>query len=347
MKRLPTSDTDHSIARRIIEASAAVQRLLAIVTTAMLALTSFAHSGTAQTFPNRPIRIVIGYPPGGGIDFTGRLIADRLSKAYGQPVVVENKAGAGGQIGADAVSKARADGYTLLFTVGSDLVWMKFLTKRKTVDPLQELTPIATALASISGIAVTATSPYATLKDLVDAAHESPGKLTYGTAGIQTVYYLYGEMLKQNGVNMTHVPYTGTPPIVTALLANEIDAGMLTVALAMPQVKDGKMRLLGIFDPTRYPGAPDVPAIRETLPAFNAPVSWFGFFAPPGLPEDLAERLNRDIAAAVQSPDVEAKILSQYQRPMITPLAEMRPFIRETTDIFRKLIETAKIQPLD
>ena len=319
------------------------------VAASTVALTVVAPMGAghAQAFPDKPIRVVIGYPPGGGIDFTGRLIADHLSRALGQPVIVENRPGAGGQIGADAVSKARADGSTLLFTVGSDLVWMKYMTKRKTVDPLKELTPIATAVASVSCLAVDAGSPYKTLKDLVEFGQKNPGKLTYGTAGVQTVYYLYGEMLKQNGLSMTHVPYTGTPPIVPALLGHEIDVGALTLAIARPLAAGGKLRLLGVFDPTRYPGTPDVPAIKEVLPGFNAPVSWFGFFAPPGLPQKIAERLNLDVAKAVQSPDVEQKIAVQSQRPMITPYSQMRPLLEQTTEIFHNLIVAAKIQPLD
>lgn len=324
-----------------------MRRGIAIVVTALLTVAVLSSGGQAQTFPDKPIRVVIGYPPGGGIDATGRLIADRLSHQLGQPVIVENRPGAGGQIGADAVSKARPDGYTLLFTVGSDLTWVKFMTRRKTVDPLTELTPVATAVASVSGLAVDAKSPYKTLRDLVEAAKKSPGKLTYGTAGIQTVYYLYGEMLKQNGMTLTHVPYTGTPPIVPALLGHEIDVGALTLAIARPLARDGKLRLLGVFDPTRYAATPDVPAIKEVLPGFNAPVSWFGFFAPPGLPGQLGERLNADIAKAVQSPDIGQKIAAQSQRPMITPYAEMRPLIAKTTEIFHSLIETAHIKPLD
>lgn len=324
-----------------------MRRILVSVVLALLATVAASVAGRAQTFPDKPIRLVIGYPPGGGIDFTGRLIADRLSRELGQPVVVENRAGAGGQIGADAVSKARADGYTLLFTVGSDLTWTRFMTRRKTIDPLTELTPIATAVASVSGLAVDAGSPYKTLRDLVDAARRNPGKLTYGTAGIQTVYYLYGEMLKQNGVSMTHVPYTGTPPIVPALLAHEIDVGALTLAIARPLADGGKLRLLGVFDPTRFPATPDVPAIKEVLPGFNAPVSWFGFFAPPDLPPAVAERLNADVAKAVQSPDIEQKIAAQSQRPMITPYDQMRPLLQQTTEIFHTLIVAAKIQPLD
>jgi tripartite-type tricarboxylate transporter receptor subunit TctC len=314
---------------------------------ALLALTGLTAAGHAQQFPTKPVRLVIGYPPGGGIDFTGRLIADRLSQQLGQPVVVDNKPGAGGQIGADTVAKSRPDGHTLLFAVGSDLTWIQFMTRRKTVDPLSELTPIATAVASVSCMAVNVASPYRTLKDLAAFAGQNPAKLTYGTSGVQTAYYLYGEMLKQNGLNMTHVPYTGTPQILTALLGGEIDVGMVTVAIAKPAAEDGKIRMLGIFDPVRFPGTPDVPAIKEVLPGFNAPVSWFGFFGPAGLPGAIGERLNAEIANAVRSPEIAGKIAAQSQRPMITPYPRMRPFVAETMETFRTLFQTANIQPLD
>lgn len=324
-----------------------MRRVLVTVISGLLAAAASQGASHAQTYPDKSIRLVIGYPPGGGIDFTGRLIADRMSHELAQPVVVENHPGAGGQIGAEMVSKARADGYTLLFTVGSDLVWMKYMTKRQTVDPLRELTPIATAVASVSCIAVSADSPYGTLKDLVDFGQRNPGKLTYGTAGVQTVYYLYGEMLKQKGLPMTQVPYTGTPPIVPALLGHEINVGALTLAIALPLARDRKLRLLGVFDPTRYPEAPDIPAIKEVLPGFNAPISWFGFFGPPGLPQSIAERLNAEVAKAVQSPDIAKKISAQSQRPMVTSFKQLRPLIQDTTEIFHSLIQTAKIQPLD
>jgi len=186
--------------------------VIRIVTTSMLALIAILASpkaGNAQDYPSKPIRIVVGYPPGAGIDFTARLFADWLKAALGQPVLVENRAGAGGELAGDYVSRAEPDGYTLMYAVGSDLVWTKFLTRRATIDSLKDLTPIATVISSVNCVAVNSALPIKSFRELVEFTKANPGKLTYGTSGIQSYYYLIGEALRQQGVDMLHVPYKG------------------------------------------------------------------------------------------------------------------------------------------
>jgi tripartite-type tricarboxylate transporter receptor subunit TctC len=223
----------------------------------------------------------------------------------------------------------------------------KFLTRKPTLDPAKDLTPLATTIASVSIVLVNADHPAKNLAQLVDMAKRNPGKLTYGTPGVQSYYYLIGELFRQNGVDMLHVPYKGTAPIVTAVAANEVDIGLVTFAVAQPLLTAGKARALGVLEPRRFAGQPDVPSVSETLPGFRAPLSWFGFFGPPGVPPTVVERLNAEINKALETPDVRGKIAAQSFNILMMKPEQMRPFIAETADLFAKIIKTANIQPYD
>ena len=313
----------------------------------LAALTAAPAPATAQEFPAKPIRIIVGYPPGAGLDFTARLFAEWLKTTLGQPAIVENQVGAGGKIAAEYVSHAPPDGYTLLYGVGSDLVWTRFLTKRHAIDPLTDLTPIASVISSVNCVAVNAGHPLRSFKQLIEFTRQNPGKLTYGTAGIQSYYYLIGEALRQGGLDMLHVPYKGTAPLVPALLGREIDLALTTVNSVAPQVAAGSIRILAVMQPQRYAQLPDIPAIKELLPAFNAPLSWFGFFGPPGMPAPVIEKLNAAIGAALQSAQVRDKITGLDLNVFATPANELRPLILELTAAFEQLIRTANIKPID
>jgi len=301
----------------------------------------------AQDYPAQPIRIIVGYPPGAGIDFTARLFADWLKTAFDKPVVVENRPGASGQLAAEFVSHAPADGYTLVYAVGSDFTWTKFLTDQPSIDPLKDLTPVATAISSVNCIAVNAASPIKTLQDLIAFTKQNPGKLTYGTAGVQSYYYLIGQALKQQGVDMLHVPYKGTPPVVSALLSREIDVGLTTLASVVPHIASGNVRVLAVLEPNRYPGVPDVPAVSEVLPKFHAPLSWFGFFGPPGLPQPIADKLHSEIGKALANSEIQDKIKGLNLTPFPTQSGEIRPLIVESTETFAKFIKSMNIKPAD
>jgi tripartite-type tricarboxylate transporter receptor subunit TctC len=324
-----------------------VIRILATSMLALIAILASPEASKAQDYPSKPIRIVVGYPPGAGIDFTARLFADWLKAALGQPVLVENRAGAGGELAADYVSRAEPDGYTLMYAVGSDLVWTKFLTRRATIDPLKDLTPIATVISSVNCVAVDAALPIKSFRELVEFAKANPGKLTYGTSGIQSYYYLIGEALRQQGVDMLHVPYKGNAPVVSALLSREIDVALTTLASVAPHVESGTVRVLAVMEPKRYPSAPDVPAISEVLPAFRAPLSWFGFFGPPGMPEPVVERLHAEIGKALTATEIRDKIKSLNLNLFATARSEVRPLILESTERFGRLIKSMNIKPID
>ncbi len=322
-------------------------RLVTIQALAAIALMTSPVTTQAQDYPSQPIRIIVGYPPGAGIDFTARLFADWLKTAFNRPVLVENRPGASGQLAAEYVSHAEPDGYTLVYAVGSDYTWTKFLSDQRTIDPLKDLTPVATAISSVNCIAVNAASPIKTLQDLVEFTKQNPGKLTYGTAGVQSYYFLIGQALKQQGVDMLHVPYKGTPPVVSALLSREIDVGLTTLASVAPHVANGNVRVLAVMEPKRYPGAPDIPAVSEVLPKFHAPLSWFGFFGPPGMPERITEKLHAEINKSLNDSEIQGKIKDLNLTPFPTQSGEIRPLILESTDTFAQFIKSMNIKPAD
>jgi tripartite-type tricarboxylate transporter receptor subunit TctC len=322
-------------------------RRVTIQVLAAIALLTAPVVTKAQDYPSQPIRIIVGYPPGAGIDFTARLFGDWLKTAFDKPVIVENRPGASGQLAAEFVSHAQPDGYTLVYAVGSDYTWTKFLTDQPSIDPLKDLTPIATAISSVNCIAVNAASPIKTMKDLVEFTKQNPGKLTYGTAGVQSYYFLIGQALKQQGVDMLHVPYKGTPPVVSALLSREIDVGLTTLASVAPHIANGNVRVLAVMEPNRYPGAPEIPTVSETLPKFHAPVSWFGFFGPPGLPQPIVDKLHSEIGKALADKDIQDKIKGLNLNPFPTQSGEIRPLILESTDTFAQFIKSMNIKPAD
>ena len=322
-----------------------MSRAGAVVALALFAIAS--PSAWAQEFPSRPIHIVVGYPPGAGVDFTARLFADWLQTTFGQPAIVENRAGAGGEIAADYVSHAEPDGYTLFYAVGSDLEWTKFLSKKPVVDPLKDLTPIATVISSVNCVAVNTASPFKTFNELAAFTRQNPGKLTYGTAGTLSYYYLMGQALKQQGVGMLHVPYKGNAPVLTALLGREVDVALTTFGSIKPYVASGKLRILAVMEPKRFAGAADIPTIAETLPEFRAPLSWFGFFGPAGVPRPVVEKLNAEIAKALRSPRIAEKIRNLDLNIFPTDIDGIGPLIAESTETFDHLITSMHIKAAD
>ena len=217
--------------------------LSSILLSALLTLASFSMAG-AEDYPTKPVRIVVGFPPGAGVDFTARVLAEHLQATLKQSFVVENRPGVGGNLAAEYVSHSEPDGYTLLYGVSSSMVWTKYLTKHG-IDPSKDLTPIATAVLSVNSVAVNrqrSTNPINSFADLVKFTKDHPGKLAYGTSGVQSYYYIIGETLRHLGVDMLHVPYKGNAPVVSALLAKEIDVALVNLGSVAPNAGDGSLR---------------------------------------------------------------------------------------------------------
>jgi tripartite-type tricarboxylate transporter receptor subunit TctC len=268
-----------------------------------LCATFFTAIAAAQAFPSKPIRVVVPFPPG-GIDTPMRLIGARMQQELGQPVIVDNRAGANGVIGSEYVARSAPDGYTLLWGTSSTLVTAVFLQKNLPFDPVKDFTPLTIVYAGVEALGVPASSPFRSLRDLVDYARRNPGKLSYSSSGIGSAYHLDGELLKlAAGIDMLHIPMKGTGPSLQELVAGRVDVAVLGWANGRPTVEAGKLRVIALIDAKRYEKLPDVPTVAEILPGFIKAPSWIGMVGPAGLPRPVQDRLHRAIVNASRSPE--------------------------------------------
>jgi tripartite-type tricarboxylate transporter receptor subunit TctC len=262
----------------------------------------------AQTFPSRPIRVVVPFPAG-GTDVTARIITTKMAQYLGQPLVVENRAGANGNIGSDYVAKSAPDGYTLLVTTSSTMVAGFLLTKNVPFDPARDFTPIGNMYEAVQTLSVAARVPASNLRELIDYAKKNPGKLNFGSIGTGSAYHLNGEIFKRAaGIDIVHVPYKGTAPMTVALLAGEVDMALPSLSNLGGNLNTGKVKVLAMLDPRRHPRVPDVPPIQETLPNFHKAANWIAMFGPANLPQPVAARLSAELQKALAAPDVKASI---------------------------------------
>ena len=265
-------------------------------------LLAAAPQAFAQAWPDKPIRLIVNFGTGGAPDLVARLYAPRLSEALGQPVVVENRAGAGGNIGVEAVVRSAHDGYTLLSSASSSFVIGPHIYTKLAFDPVKDIVPVAAAALTPMYLVVRPGLPAATVAELVAHARANPGKLNYGSAGAGTLPHAAAEMLLRTaGIRATHVPYKGSGAALAALLGDQVDF-VFDPGVAIPQVKAGKARLLAVGSAARSPGFPDTPTLREAGADMTA-VSVVGLFAPAGTPAEIVARLNRELARIMQAPE--------------------------------------------
>jgi tripartite-type tricarboxylate transporter receptor subunit TctC len=271
-----------------------------------LALLALVGVAQAQTYPSRPIRSIMTVA--GGADIIARLVAQGLTTALGQPVVVESLSGAGGAIGADAVSRAAPDGYTIMLASASTLVMNRFLSKSARLDPLRDFTPITKAFETVAVVIANPSLPAASIRELIEYAKRNPGKLSYGTSGVGTTHHLSGESIRLlTGIDWVHVPYKGGPPVITDLIGGEIQVGFSILATAAPFIASGKVKVLAVNGAKRYHVIPDVPTVSEQLPGYEPPSTWGGYFGPAGMPRAIVNRLHDEIVRVLSSPEVRAK----------------------------------------
>jgi tripartite-type tricarboxylate transporter receptor subunit TctC len=269
---------------------------------------AFAGSLHAQTFPSKPIRLVAPYPPG-GIDNYARAIAPRVSELLGQPLVIDNRAGANGFIGSRHVADSPPDGYTLLFVTASTPVIGTVLTKNAPYDPVKDFTPIINLLDGQSVVIVHPGVPVNSLRDLIDFAKKNPGKLSFSSSGMGSSFHLNGESIKMaTGVDILHVPYKGSAPALTDVVAGRIDIGLPSYQNAKSHIDQGKAKLLAVIDSKRNPALPDVPAVGEVIPGFRKAPGWTAIFGPAGMPRPIVDRLNSVFAKAVSEPEMRKLI---------------------------------------
>jgi tripartite-type tricarboxylate transporter receptor subunit TctC len=278
-------------------------------------------------YPDRPIQIIVPYPPGGGTDILARILADKLQTRLNQPVVVENRPGASGNVGSEAVFRAKPDGYTLLFSAQPPLVANESLYTKLNFDP-DALTSVSVAAAANIVLLVNAKIPADTLQQFIDYARANPGKLNYASQGIGSSGHLTGELFSlMAGVKMTHVPYAGTNPAVTDLIAGHVDLMFGEMVTGGPYLPDGRLKLLGLGGDKRFAAYPDVPTISEALPGFYAKV-WQGMVAPPGTPAAITGKLSAAVNDVLQMPDVTERLDKWYMTPVGGTPQDMDRFLK-------------------
>jgi tripartite-type tricarboxylate transporter receptor subunit TctC len=319
-----------------------IQNIAIAVVGVMTALSS--HMAWAQNYPAKPVTLVIPFPPGGGTDTGGRILAEQLSKKWGQPVVVENKGGAAGQIGADLVAKAKPDGYTLLLgNIGTQAINPSLYPKMP-YDPDTAFAPISLVAELPLAMMVNPSVPAKTANEFIALAKSKPGQFSYSSAGPGGAPHLAAEMFKdQTGTFILHVPYRGGGPAIADLLAGHVQLSFMTVLEASGHIKAGKLRALAVTGDKRVSALPDVPALNEqVLPGFNA-ISWLGLLAPAGTPPALVEKISSDVRAIMAEDAVKARFINLGGVPNANTPAEFVKMIADDRQRYAKIIRSKKI----
>jgi tripartite-type tricarboxylate transporter receptor subunit TctC len=269
-----------------------------------------AFSVNAQTYPNKPIRIIIPFPPGNTTDIMSRLIAPKMSERLGQQVIVENRPGASGMLGLDYVAKSPGDGYTIACVQGGNMVVLPHTSKNIPYHPLKDFLPIAVSTTNYLAIVANPNAPFKSIGEMVSWAKANPGRLTVATNGEGGFPHLAFEHLRTTaGIQYTHVPYKGSAAIATDIIGGQVQAGIDGITGMTPHIKSGRLRLLAVTHKTRVALWPDTPAAAEDVPGYESG-GWFGYAAPAGTPRDIVLRLNEEINRAIRQPEVSDKLVS-------------------------------------
>lgn len=314
------------------------------IAVALFATIAALPAALAQTYPNRTIRLVVPSSPGGGTDITGRIVAHKLTEQLGQQVVVDNRAGAGTIIGNEIVAKAAPDGYTLLMGL-STLAINPSMYAKLPYDALKDFAPVSLAVLSPNILTVHPSVPTKTVKEFIALAKARPGSITYGSAGLGTSPHLSGELLKVLAkIDIVHVPYKGSGQSVIGLLAGEIGANFPSVPTAIPHIKAGKLRGLGVTTAKRTQALPEVPSIAEAgVPGYEA-TQWFGVLAPAGTPRAIIDRLHQEMVKLLRAPDVRERLIADGTEPVGNTPEEFAAYIKSETDKWTKVIKAAGIK---
>jgi tripartite-type tricarboxylate transporter receptor subunit TctC len=306
----------------------------------LIALLAWPVLALAQeAYPSRPVKFILPFPPGGGTDILGRLIAEKLSGQLGQPVVTENRGGAGGNVGAEAAARSAPDGYTIVLVAPSLAISPTLYTKLN-YDPVKDLTPIS-LVAVAPNVIVTQPSMPPTLQEFIAAVKAKPGVYNFGSGGAGTSNHLAGELFNLvAGVKMTHIPYKGVNLAMQDVLAGSIHFVVIGAAAAAPHIKAGKLRALAVISKERLPALPDVPTVAEAgLPNFEV-TTWYGILAPTGTPRPIIARLNSELVKAMHSPDVKDRLAKQGTEPRTSTPEEFAAYITQEVakwgDVIRK-----------
>jgi tripartite-type tricarboxylate transporter receptor subunit TctC len=321
-----------------------MKRRAAGLAMAILALSLPAMGLAQQGYPDKPIKLIVPYPPGASTDALGRLVAQKVSTALGQPVVVDNRSGASGNIGTEAVARAAPDGY--IFGLGTDATHATnaHLVANPPFQPLRDFTPLALAAMNPVVLVVHPSVPANNLKELIAYVRANPGKSGYGSSGTGSPHHLAGELLKQRtGVPFVHVPYRGGGPALTDAIGGQIPMLFASVITVLPHVKEGRLKAIAVTSGTRYEGLPDVPTMAETIEGFEM-LSWLAFFGPAKMPEPVARRLSGEIIKALKDPEVKAKLSASGLVVVAGSPAELAALQRKDSDLKGRLIREGGIK---
>ena len=309
----------------------------------LLAALFFCTGAVAQGYPNKPIRFVIPWPPGGPAEALARNVLAKVTEALGQPFIIEARPGANGEIGTAMVAKAAPDGYTILMSHLGPTAISPALQKSLPYDPLKDFEPITQIISGPTLLVVRNGLPVHSVKELIAYAKANPGKLTYASVGVASTTHLAGEMLNvAAGIDTLHVPYKGSTPAIVDMVGERVDFAFFGISGSMQQAKAGQIRMLAISTLKRSPNFPDIPAVAETVPGFELN-SWYGMMAPAGTPQSIVHRLSKEVAAAVRKPDVVEWMKQNGLDPVGSTPEEHAVQIRSELVKWAKAVRDAKI----
>ncbi|MCD6041597.1 MAG: tripartite tricarboxylate transporter substrate binding protein [Burkholderiales bacterium] len=310
---------------------------------ALLAFALVALQASAQGWPQKPVRFIVPFPPGGATDISARLLGEQLSRIWGQQVIIENRGGAGGGVGAAEAARAAPDGYTLFFPSGSVVTANQHIYARMAYNPEKDFVPVTNVVSGPQVLTVPASSPFKSVKDLIEYAKANPGKLNFGHAGIGSQTHLAAEnFVYQAKIQAQAVPYKGEGPGLAALIGGETNFFVGNVAASIGHINGGRLRALGVTSKTEAPQLPGVPPIAKTVPGFEN-TGWFGIVAPTGTPDEIIQKVYRDTKKALEDTRMKARFYAQGLAPVGNSPAEMAKALKEETALWAKVVRERNI----
>ena len=321
-----------------------MSRLLLAIALAVLS----ASSALAQGYPDRPVRLIVPFPAGGGVDTMARILANKLTDVVKQPVLVEHKPGAGGNVGTDFVAKSEPDGYTMLLNVNGIAI-SPSLYRKLSFDPLKDLVGVTQVAATQFILTGSPKLEAKTLQEVIALARAKPGAMNYGSSGVGAPLHLQAEIFKHvaGGLNIMHIPYRGDAPMLTALLSGDIQIAFMPQSTGSKQVESGQIRGLGVTGRKRWPSLPNVPTMTEAGVNGMEDGSWYGLFVPTGTPPEIVKTLQQAMVQTLAAPEVSERIRATGQEPVGSPTADFQTFFKSEIERFARVIEAAKIPKID